>query len=159
MEMREPLVRHPGSRQAPTAPHIARAFKAMQRTIDDQASQLDPQELQAVQAAITTGQPCTGAAFADIFRMWTYRRGAAAYADVAVGCGTASVVQVRLTAPDFTLLGAATVSAAGGEQVLRVTLAYPDAWAPGDTHYVTVQGFRASGADATTMQVVRGWQR
>lgn len=155
----EPSPRHAGSRQAPSPPHVARAFKALQRQVDDIGWQKNARDLHAVSADITDGIAVTGGGFADRLRMWTYRDGAAVYADCAAGCGAGSVVQVRLACPDLSITGSAAVSDAGGEQVLRVSLDLPDAWVPGDAHYVTVQAFRSSGSDATTIQVIRGWQR
>lgn len=155
----EPPPRHTGPRGQAAPPHIARSFKRVQRQVDDLAWQKKPQELHPVNADVTTGQACTAAAFANLMRFWVYRNGASTYTDVAVGCGASSVVQARLTCADFTLTGDAAVSAAGGEHVLRLSLAFPDAWQSGDAHYVTVQGFRSSGTDSTTLQVVRGWQR
>lgn len=152
-------MRHPGSRQAPAPPHIARAFKALQRRVDDLGSQKTAAELHAVQASISLGLPCTGPSYADTWRMWTYRDGANVYADIAVSAGAASVVRVRLACADYGVTGTPAATGAPGEQVLRASLAMPDAWPPGEAHYVTVQAFRASGTDATTLQVLRGWQR
>lgn len=159
MAAAEPPPRHTGPRGQAAPAHIARSFKRVQRQVDDLASIRKPQELHAVDSDVTTGKPCTAGAFASLQRFWVYRNGANVYTDVAVGCGTASVVQARLTCTDFTLTGEPVASAAGGEHVLRLSLAMPDAWQSGDAHYVYVQGFRSSGTDATTLQVVRGWQR
>jgi hypothetical protein len=40
-----------------------------------------------------------------------------------------------------------------------VSLAIPAAWDSGANYLVTVQARRVSGADATTVQVRRAWQR
>lgn len=159
MTLNEPPPRHTGPRGQASPPNVVRSVKRIQRQVGDLTDIKKPQELHAVDADVTTGKPCTAAAFANLQRFWVYRNGANVYCDVAVGCGTSSVVQARLTCTDFTLTGDAAVSAAGGEHVLRLELAMPDAWQSGDSHYVTVQGFRSSGTDATTLQVIRGWQR
>lgn len=155
----EPAPRHPGPRGVAAPPHAARAFRRLQRQVDDAAWQVAPQELRPVDADVTTGKPCTAGSYADLYRFWTCRKGAGVYADVAAGCGTGSVVRVRLACPDFTLTGDEAVSPAGGEHVLHVSLALPDAWQPGEARYVTVQAYRSSGTDATTLQVLHGWQR
>lgn len=159
MDLPEPIVRHPGSRNMPHPPHIVRAFKGLERAVSDIARIIRPSELLPVLASVTGGQPCTATSMTSVYRMWTYRNGAAVYADVAVGCGSSSVVQVQLTCPDYAIAGTPAVSAAGGEQVLRVELDLPDEWEPGDTHYVMVQAYRSAGTDSTTIQVARGWQR
>ena len=55
--------------------------------------------------------------------------------------------------------GAGGVHGGGGEQVIRLTLPFPDSWDTGGQHWIYVQAMRASGADATTCQVARAWQR
>jgi hypothetical protein len=159
VDLPEPIVRHAGSRNMPHPPNLVRSLKALQRSVADLTWLVKSSPLQPVLASVAAGQPCTAGSMTAVYRMWTYRDGAAVYADVAVGCGSASVVQVRLACPDLSVTGTTAVSGAGGEQVLRVQLDLPDEWTPGDTHFVTVQAFRSSGSDATTMQVVRGWQK
>ncbi|HEY1668501.1 MAG TPA: hypothetical protein VGG54_22650 [Trebonia sp.] len=155
----EPLVRQAGSRLFPHPPHVARAVRALQRTAADNRWQMPPSALNPVPASVTSGEPCTASTMTDVYRMYVYRAGAAVYADVAAGCGTSSVVSAQLACSDFGLTGTAVTSVTGGEQLLRLQLDMPDEWPPGEAHYVTVQAMRVSGADATTLQVARGWQR
>lgn len=151
-------VLHEGVRTAPHPPHLARVLRGLARQVDDNRWQRPPQSL-AVIPASGGGQPCTGATMTATWRMWTYRAGASAYCDVVVEAGTGSVVAAQLTAPSFAFTGSQVNSAAGGEQVLRLELDYPDAWPPGTAAWIQVQACTVSGTDATTILVARAWQR
>jgi hypothetical protein len=151
-------VLHEGARTVTHPPNLARTFRGLARQVNDARWQRPPQALEAIPAS-GGGQPCTGAAMAATWRMWAYRYGAAAYCDVVIEAGAGSVVAAQLAAPGFAVTGTAVTSAAGGEQVLRLQLAYPDSWAPGAADWIQVQACRVSCADATTIAVARAWQR
>lgn len=149
-------VPHPGSRTVPHPPHIARVIRGLQRQVKD-ATMRPVQSLMPV--PVTPPTACTAAAMTSIIKMWTYRSGGAVYVDLDVAAGASSVVSAQLTCPDLAVTGAAVTTAAGGEQVIRLQLGFPDSWPPGDQHFLYVQARRVSGADATTCQVARAWQR
>jgi hypothetical protein len=89
-----------------------------------------------------------------------YRSGDSLYADVACGTGSGSNMEVRFNIPSLVVSGTAVQSGSGGtERIVRITLTMPAAWASGAAHLVYVQGRRVSGADATTVRVLRSWQR
>jgi hypothetical protein len=145
-----------GSRTVPHPPHIARVIRGLQRQVKD-ATKRQVQSILPV--PVTAGTPCVAAAMASVLKMWVYRSGASVYVDLDVNCLTASVVSAQLTCTDLAVTGAAVNTAAGGEQVIRLTLLMPQSWNPGDVHYVYIQAYRVSGTDATTCQVARSWQR
>lgn len=151
-------VLHEGARTTPHPPNLIRSLRALGRQVDDNRWQRSPQSLAAIPAA-GGGQPCTATVMTSVWRMWAYRAGASVFCDVVAEALTASVVAAQLTAPDWAVTGAQVTSAAGGEQVLRLQLDYPDAWPPGTPGWVVVQAYRVSGADATTILVARAWQR
>lgn len=149
---------HEGARTAAHPPHLVRTIRALARQVDDNRWQRPPQSLAAVPAS-GGGQPCTAATMTATWRMWAYRAGASAYCDVLIEAGAGSVVAAQLAAPGFAVTGAQVTSAAGGEQVLRLQLDYPDSWAPGVAGWIEVQACTLSGGDATTIAVARAWQR
>lgn len=154
----DPPVHHQGSRSVPYQPNLARVIAGLRRQLRD-LSMRQLQSLLPVPAGVTAGAACTAAAMTSIFKMWTYRVGGGIYVDADIGCGTGSVVAAQLYCPDLGVTGAAVETAAGGEQVMRLTLQFPTSWNPGDTHWVYVQAYRVSGTDSTTIQVARAWQR
>lgn len=149
-------VPHPGSRTIPHPPHISRVIRGLQRQVKDATMRM-VQSLLPV--PVTPATACTAASMTSLFKMWTYRTGASVFVDLDVNAGASSVVSAQLTCPDLSVTGAAAATAAGGEQVIRLQFDFPDSWNTGDQHFVYVQAMRASGADATTCQVARAWQR
>ena len=117
-------------------------------------------DLLPVTATAAAGTAATASSWTTYARLWVYRSGAAVYVDVDVWTGTASVVAIQLTCPDLGVTGTwVETGNTGGEWVMRAQLNFPDAWNPGDSHFVAVQAYRVSGTDATAIQVARAWQR
>jgi hypothetical protein len=157
-ELPQVPVLHEGARTVPHPPSLIRSLRGLARQVNDSRWQRTPQSLTPVPAT-GGGQPCTATVMTATWRMWAYRAGAAVYCDVIAQAGASSVIAAQLTAPEWAVTGDPVTSAAGGEQVLRLELDYPDAWPPGTPGWVQVLAYRVSGADAATILVARAWQR
>jgi hypothetical protein len=154
------MPRHPGSRQVPKPPNLVRSFKELEARLAKLAALTRPETLTAVPASPTRWEPATAATMTNVLRMRVYRSGSKILADVGCGTGAGSVMSVQLTCPDLGVSGAAATTASGGtERIVRVTLDLPTSWESGAVHAVYVQAMRVSGADSTTCQVLRAWQR
>lgn len=152
--------RHPGSRVVGHAPNVVRDLRRLQDTMRALRDRTRPEQVRFIDADLTRRTPCTAAAMTNVLEAYVYRSGDTLYADLAAGTGAGSVVEAQLTVPDLALTGAAVQTAAGGtERIIRVRLAMPAGWDSGAAHLVYVQGRRVSGADATTLAVLRAWQR
>ncbi len=155
-----PPSRHAGSRLVAKSPDLIRAVAGIRANGAAAQSRVRREDVAFTEASAAAGVACTSASFIQTHVTMVYRTGHSLFADIAAGTGAGSVLEIRLTVPDLSLTGAAVASATGGTDVdVRVELALPDAWTPGDPHRVFVEGRRLSGADATTIRVLRAWQR
>lgn len=152
--------RFPGSRLVDHPPHLMRNLLAMRADQRGQRDLTRTDILVFTASDFTRGVPCTSATMINTHETLVYRCGVILYADVACGTSAASAMEAQLAVPDLGVTGDPVASASGGtEQVVRLTLTLPDAWDMGDAHLVFVQARRTSGSDATTMRVLRAWQR
>lgn len=153
------MTRHPGSRLVDHAPDLIRAVQRIRADLARLAGQGRLETLTFTTSGTSTGVAATSGTLANTHVTMVYRSGKTLYADLAAGTGAASVVGAALAVPDFSLVSAEVDTAAGGtEQDFRVSLDFPDGWGFGDPHLVFIQARRVSGADATTMRVLRAWQ-
>jgi hypothetical protein len=151
--------RHRGSRLVTRTPDLVRALVGMR---DDIQATRRPrrEEMGFAPADWTRGEPATSAVMANVHVTLVYRSGHAVFVDLLAGTGTSSVLAAQLVQPDLGLTGsAATTTPAGGERQLRLQLDMPATWQVGEARLVYVQAQRVSGADATTLRVLRAWQR
>lgn len=155
-----PPPRTPGSRIIATAPDIVRVIAATRDQVNGNTTRIRRQDLTPAPADPAAGITVTASAFTPTHVAMAYRAGHAVYADLAMGTGTGSVMEARLTVPDLGLAGPATATGAGGTDVdLRVSLTLTDAWPVGEAHRVYVEARRVSGTDTTTVRVLAMWQR
>ncbi|GIH95449.1 hypothetical protein ACFFMN_23065 [Planobispora siamensis] len=152
--------RHPGSRVVTTTPDVVRAVTDIRQQVGAQAARVRREDVTFTSADPARGEPCTAAAMTNTLVTTVYRSGHTLYVDLAMGTGAASVMEARITVPDLSITGAAIDTPAGGvERDIRVQLSLPDAWPMGEAHRVYIQARRVSGGDATTVRVLRAWQR
>lgn len=154
-----PPSRHQGSRLVTRQPSVVRALATMRATTKALASRVRPEEVTFTDADPARGVPIPPDAFGRVHVAYIYRSGHALYVDLLMATGVASTVEARLAVPDLGLSGAAAVSAAGGDQVLRVTLVFPGQWLMGEAHLVYTEARRVTGTDATTSRPLRARQR
>lgn len=152
--------RHPGSRLVDKPPNLVRSLKEFEQRLSRLASLTRPETLTFVPAVAARGEPAAAAAMTSVLQTLVYRSGSKLLADVACGTGAGSVVSVQLTVPDLAVTGTAATTPSGGtERVARVALDLPTAWESGAAHMVYLQAMRVSGADSTTVRMLRAWQR
>lgn len=152
--------RHPGSRVVDHQPNILRVIRAIQEELRKIRDKTRPEVLTFVDADPSRGVPCVSGAMVSTHETKVYRSGDSLYADVACGTGAASSMEVQLAVPDLGVTGTPVASGTGGtEQIVRVALAMPTSWDSGAAYLTYVQARRATGADATTVRVLRAWQR
>lgn len=152
--------RHRGSRLVDKTPNLIREIQSLRRQVETTRDKTRPETLTFVPSAATAWPACTSATMVSMVKTLVYRSGRIVYAVVGCGTGAGSVMEVQLTCPDLGVTGPAVQTASGGtERDVQVQLVMPTAWVSGDAHMVIVQGRRVSGADATTLQVLRAWQR
>lgn len=155
-----PPSRHRGARTVIRKPNLVRAVTVIRDNISAQAARIRPEIMTFTSADPALGYPADAAAMANVATTRVYRSGRALYADIAVGTGDASVVAAQLAVPDLGATGPAVTSDEGGTfQDLRLQMEIPDTWEMGIDYRVYVQAMRVSGADATTLRVLRAWQR
>lgn len=160
MESRTPPSRHRGARTVSREPNGVRAIVAIRDDLGAQMARIRREDITFAPADWTRGEPAISATMANVLVTRLYRSGHVLYVDVAAGLGTESVLSAQLAVPDLSLTGVAVTSGAGGpEQDLRLQLAIPATWPMGESHRVYVQAMRVSGADATTLRLLRAWQR
>lgn len=152
--------RHPGSRFVDHEPHLIRDIRAILAAIQQNRDRTRPETLTFAPSDPARGEPCVSATMVNTHETKVYRSGNTLYADVACGTGAGSVMAVQLSVPALSLVGSAATTPSGGtEQVVRVSLTLPDTWASGAAYLTYVQAQRVSGTDATTVRVLRAWQR
>jgi hypothetical protein len=152
--------RHPGSRLVSHPPNLIRDIRKIIADIQAARDRTRPETLTFVPSVPSRGEPCTSATMVNVLETYVYRSGNTLYADVACGTGTGSVMSVQFSVPALSLTGAAATTPSGGtEQIVRISLTLPDAWASGAAYLTYVQGQRVSGSDSTTVRVLRAWQR
>lgn len=151
--------RHRGNRLVTRTPSLVRTLVGMRDDI--QASRrIRREDITVAPADWTRGEPAVSATMADVHVTLVYRSGHALFFDVLAGTGAGSVLAAQVSVPDLSVTGAAaTTTPAGGERLLRLQLDMPATWQTGEAHLVYVQARRVSGADATTLRVLRAWQR
>jgi hypothetical protein len=155
-----PPPRRPGSRLVGHAPDLIRVIRQIQADLRSLATAGRLETLTVTTYGAATGTAATAASLTGIFLLYPYRSGNAIYADVIAGTGAASIVGADLYVPDLTLSSGEVQTPAGGtEQIVRLSLPLPDAWGSGEAHQVQVRARRVSGTDATTVRVLRAWQR
>lgn len=155
-----PPSRHPGSRVVSRVPNLIRSLSGMRDNVDGTIARIRREDITFAPADWTRGEPAAAAAMTNVLYTLVYRSGHNLYADVSAGTGTDSVVSAQIYVPDLDLIGAPVTSGAGGtEQNLRLQLALPSNWGMGAVHPVYIQAMRVSGADATTLRLLRAWQR
>lgn len=158
--MPPPPSRHPGSRTVSRVPNAVRSLIAMRNNVDGTLTRVRREDVTFAPADWTRGEPATSATMASVFVTRLYRSGHNLYIDVAAGLGVESVLSAQISVPDLSLTSPPITSGAGGnEQDLRLQLALPTTWEMGAVYRVYVQAMRVSGADATTLRVLRAWQR
>jgi hypothetical protein len=148
--------RHPGSRTVAHPPHLIRVIHALRDEVRRARDITRPETLVFTPVA---GFAATSATMADVVMTRVYRSGENLHADLRANTGAASVMSFQLTVPALAVTGAAVTTAAGGIQTVRASLAMPDAWERGGAYEVFLQAQRVSGTDATTVAVMRAWQR
>jgi hypothetical protein len=155
-----PPSRHLGSRVVSRAPNLIRTVTAIRDTAAANTTRIKREDVTFAPADWTRGEPATSATMASTHVTRVYRSGHSLYVDVAAGLGDASIVSAQLAVPDLGVIGPAVTSGEGGvEQDLRLQLSMPTPWEIGAVYRVYVQAMRVSGADATTLRVLRAWQR
>lgn len=160
MPLPPPPPRHPGSRMVAKPPDLVRSIVGIRDQATAAETRIRRQDLAPAPADPAAGVAATSATFVRTHVVKMYRVGHNVFADLAMGTGSGSVMEARLSVPDFGLTGTAVATAAGGTDVdLRVTLTLPDAWPNGEGHRVYVEARRVSGSDATTVRVLALWQR
>lgn len=151
---------HPGSRMVEHPPSLVRVISRIRKDVAHARDRTRPETLTFAPADPARGEPCISATLVNTHETLVYRSGNMLYADVACGTGAGSVMEVRFNAPDLPVTGSAVTTAAGGtKRVVRISLTLPDAWDSGAAYLTYVQARRVSGADATTVRVLRAWQR
>lgn len=151
--------RHRGSRLVTRTPDLVRTLVGMRDDIQS-ARRVRREDITVAPADWTRGEPATSATMANVHVTLVYRSGHALYFDLYAGTGAGSVLEAQLSVPDLSVTSAAVMTTpAGGERLLRLQLGLPATWQVGDAHLVYVQARRVSGADATTLRVLRAWQR
>ncbi len=155
-----PPSRHLGSRLVNRPPSLIRSVAAIRDNVGTNSSRIRREEITFAPADVTRGEPAISATMASTHVTKVYRSGHTLFVDLAMWLGAGSVMSAQLTVPDLGISGnIATTTGGGGEQDLRVSLDLPSGWELGDIHRVYVQAMRVSGADATTVRVLRSWQR
>lgn len=154
------MPRHAGSRVVDKPPNILRTIRLIEKKLARLASVTRPEVLVAVPASPSRWEPAAAASMTNVLRWYVYRSGSKILADVGCGTGAGSVMRAQLAVPALGLTGDAVTTASGGtERIVRLSLTMPEAWASGAVYPVYVQAMRVSGTDATTLAVLRGWQR
>lgn len=152
--------RHRGSRLVTRAPDLVRSLVGMRDDIQSSARRVRREEMSVAPADWTRGEPAVSATMANVHVTLVYRSGHALFFDLYAGTGAGSVLEAQLSVPDLSVTSAsATSTPAGGERLLRLQLDMPATWQVGEALLVYVQARRVSGADATTLRVLRAWQR
>jgi len=152
--------RHRGNRLVTRTPNLVRSLVGMRDDIQNSSRRIRREDITVAPADWTRGEPATSATMADVHVTLVYRSGHALYFDLYAGTGAGSVLEAQLSVPDLSVTSAAVMTTpAGGERLLRLQLDMPATWQVGDAHLVYVQARRVSGADATTLRVLRAWQR
>jgi hypothetical protein len=141
-------------------PNVVRIIKKLQADLRNLRNLTRPETLTFTEAAPSLGVACVSGTMVNTHETNVYRSGDRVWADVALGTGAGSVMEAQFSVPALSLTGAAVASASGGtEQVVRITLDLPDSWDSGSPYLMYVQARRVSGADSTTVRVLRAWQR
>jgi hypothetical protein len=154
------IPKHPGSRLVDHPPNVGRIIRRIEAEIARVANKTRLETLTFVPAVPSRGEPATAAALADVLETLVYRSGTKLLADVACGTGAGSVMEARLSVPSLALTGPTVATASGGtERIIRIELTLPTAWESGAAHLTYVQARRVSGSDATTVRILRAWQR
>lgn len=154
-----PPSRHPGSRTVIREPNIVRTIAAQRDAVAKLAARIRREDMSFAPADPALGEPATSATMASTHVTLVHRSGHNLYCDVAAWMGVSSVLAARLYVADLDVAGPPVTSGEGGEQDLRLQVSMPDSWLVGDAHRLYVQARRVSGADATTLRVLRAWQR
>uniref|UniRef100_UPI003F493A9C hypothetical protein n=1 Tax=Nonomuraea sp. CA-251285 TaxID=3240002 RepID=UPI003F493A9C len=155
-----PPTRQRGSRLVTRAPSAVRQIAAMREEARTAASRIRPEPLTFAPADPALGAPCAAGSFTPVHTTLVYRAGRRIFVDLLIYTGAASAVEARLAVPDLSLTGVAAATPVGGTTaLLRVELAFPDAWPPGEAHLVNVEAYRSTGGDATTSRVLRARTR
>lgn len=151
-----PPSRHRGSRTVARTPDVVQVISAIREDAHAQATRTRRDE---IPMPPVTGVTVTATVWTATHESMVVRSGHTLYADLAVNAGAASVVEVRLAVPALGVTGPVAVTGPGGDDVdVRATLALPDDWEIGARYRVRVQARRESGADSTTVRVLRCWQ-
>jgi hypothetical protein len=141
-------------------PNLIRSLTSMRDNVEANISRIRREDFTFAPSDWTRGEPAISATMANVFVTRVHRSGHALYMDIAAGLGNESVLSAQVTVPDLALIGPAVTSGAGGtEQDLRLQLALPSTWEMGAVHRVYIQAMRVSGVDATTLRILRAWQR
>lgn len=155
-----PPSRHQGSRLVNRTSNIIRSVSTMRDGVQANVSRIRREDIMFAPSDPARGEPCTAATMTSTHVTRIYRSGHVLLVDVALWLGVDSMMSAQISVPD---LGAASPVASsvegGGEQDVRLTLDLPPEWQLGDDYRVYVQAMRVSGADATTVRVLRAWQR
>lgn len=155
-----PPPRHQGSRTVSREPNLVRYLTGVRDDVSANLARIKREDFTFAPADWTRGEPATSATMAHTHVTRVHRSGHVLYVDVAAGLGVDSVLSAQLTVPDLALVGVAVTSGAGGtEQDLRLQLVMPTGWEMGAVYRVYIQAMRVSGADSTTLRVLRAWQR
>jgi hypothetical protein len=141
-------------------PNLIRTLATIRDNVDTNATRVRREDITFAPADWTRGEPAVAATMTNVLVTSVHRSGHILYADIAAGLGDASSLSAQLTVPNLGLTGPAVTSGEGGiEQDLRLKLAISDIWEMGAAQRVYVQAMRVSGADATTLRLLRAWQR
>lgn len=153
-----PPSRHPGSRLTTKGPDFVRAVADVRsRSVTDR-TKIRREEISF--SAVSSGVPCTSALMIDTHDTKMARTGYALFVDLVAVTGPASVVEARISVPSLAIFGSSVATLSGGtEREILVRLNMPDSWDIGSVYRVYVQARRLTGADATTIRVLRAWQR
>lgn len=153
-----PPSRHAGSRLITRGADLVRAVADMRSKAATDRTKIRREEISF--SAVSSGVPCTSATMTDTHDTRMTRTGYALFINLVVATGTSSVVEARISVPSLAIFGSVvTTPPGGGEREIQATLNMPDAWDIGSAYRVYVQARRIGGGDATTVRVLRAWQR
>lgn len=153
-----PPSRHAGSRLITRGPDFVRAVADVRSRLVTNLTKIRREEISF--SAVNSGVPCTSGIMINTHDTRMARTGYSLFADLVAVTGAASVVEAQITIPALSISSPPVATPSGGtERELQVTLEMPDAWDIGLTYRVYVQARRVSGGDATTLRLLRAWQR
>lgn len=154
-----PPSRHPGSRVVSRIPNLVRTLTGMRDNQETTVSRIRREEISFAPADPARGEPATSPDMTSTHITRVYRSGHSLYVDALAWLGIDSVLQLQLTVPELGLVSPPITSGTGGEQDLRLQLTIPSTWQMGEARRLHLQAMRVSGADPTTVRVLRAWQR